>query len=486
MLSALRKKHVAKRIIWVLAIIIIPAFVLWGAGNLGKRRRGLATIGFVGERKVTVEDFLEYRRGVQLVFLLQFYDNKEELDKIFEDRMLLNKLAWDNIVMLEEAKKRKVRVTNEEVVDFVTSQRLFNSNGTFDERFYNYMLRRNLNMNPRTFEEEIRRQLKISKLKESVIKPITVSEEEVRQFYALEFEKGIISYVILERDKYKSQVQVSQQEIEDYYVKFKNEFKILQKSSFQYIEFPYKDADEKAALIETIKEALEGLKTKAGGFDSIAKDFNKETQETGLFSIENLPPKLNWSGDVYRLIFTMEIGQMRVIIDEGAEGNIYILRIKEKLPARLMTEKEALPLIKEMFIKGKSEKIARDNAIKLYGIIKNKKNSLEEAALSFGLTTNKTEFIARADYLEEVGEAYDILDSIFKKEVGVISHPFETRKGFMLARLDAFQKIDEKKLEEEKEEYRKKVLTSKKAQALQKWFTNISKDAQLIVDPRRL
>ena len=38
LLKFLRKKKNMKRIVWGLAIIIIPAFVVWGAGSSGKKR----------------------------------------------------------------------------------------------------------------------------------------------------------------------------------------------------------------------------------------------------------------------------------------------------------------------------------------------------------------------------------------------------------------------------------------------------------------
>jgi len=486
MLSFLRKKNIAKRIIWVLAIIIIPAFVLWGAGNLGKKRRGQATIAFIGNRKITVEDFLRARRGVQIEMLLKLYDKKEELDNIFKNRLLLNQLAWENIIISEEAHKNRIKITDEEVIDFVTSQRLFINNGVFDERFYNYTLKRSLNINPRTFEEEVRTQLKINKMKDKVLKKVSATEDEVIEVYIKEFEKGIISYVIVDIDRYRNKVKVDQKEEEDYYNKFKTEFRVPQKVNLQYLEFQFKNPDEKKSIIEKIQKTFEDLKTKPLTFSSIAKAYDKSIEETGLFSEENLPPKFNWSGQLYKFIFNMNLGNMRVIIDEGEEGAIYLIKLREKIMPRLMTRQEALPLIRETLIKGKIEALARNRAFQIYNAIERDHISLEKAASVSGLQIKKTEFITRADYVEEVGEAYDILDTIFCKEIGVVLHPFETRKGFMIARLDAIEKIDKQVFEEKKEDYKEKVVSAKKSAVFKKWLEGISKNAQLIIDIRRL
>ena len=55
LLKFLRKRKNMKRIIWVLAILIIPAFVIWGAGTSDKKKRkGPDYAGKIFDRKVTV------------------------------------------------------------------------------------------------------------------------------------------------------------------------------------------------------------------------------------------------------------------------------------------------------------------------------------------------------------------------------------------------------------------------------------------------
>ena len=141
MLNLLRRKKITKFIIWATAIIIIPAFVFWGAGNMSKKRIGGFTyVGFIGGRKISIDEFYKTRKGVQLQILLKYFDQKETMDEMMKDRMLLNRLTWERIIMLDEAKKENIKIGDNEVVNFITAEPLFIHNGKFDEKFYNYML----------------------------------------------------------------------------------------------------------------------------------------------------------------------------------------------------------------------------------------------------------------------------------------------------------------------------------------------------------
>ncbi|MGB2705583.1 MAG: SurA N-terminal domain-containing protein, partial [Candidatus Omnitrophota bacterium] len=66
MLNFLRKKHIAKKVLWALAVIIIPAFVLWGAGSLSKRRFPFKYVGRISGRKVSVKEFLKSVKDVRI------------------------------------------------------------------------------------------------------------------------------------------------------------------------------------------------------------------------------------------------------------------------------------------------------------------------------------------------------------------------------------------------------------------------------------
>ncbi len=180
MLKQLRQKKTMKRILWVLALIIIPAFVLWGAGGL---RESKNYAGMVFGKRVTLDEyrksFAAARNKAFLLYGSDFYKMQEELD--------LDKAAWERIIMLKEAERQKIRASDEEVIARIASMPFFqNSEGYFSQRNYVMILNNTFRTSPRQFEEEMRQSMTIEKLAQpvfaSVPEPLdTEIEEAIRK-----------------------------------------------------------------------------------------------------------------------------------------------------------------------------------------------------------------------------------------------------------------------------------------------------------------
>lgn len=482
MLSALRKKKIARRILIVLAILIIPAFMLFGVGNLGKKRvAGFNYVGIIDGKKIGIDDFFKAKRGTELQLILSYIAHKNILDKILKDRPLVNKLTWDRIIMLQEAEKSRIKVSDEEIIAFVTSHPLFLNKGVFDEKFYNYMLTRNLGINARTFEEEMRQALKVEKLKERILKDVFVTDDEALGAYKKDQEKGRISYIRIEKEAFRDNAGVNEDEIRDYYAKFRENYRIPEKINLEYIEFPYGNYDERGSLAATLRAISKKITRKPGRFLSIAEENNRSVEETGLFSKENLPPKFSWNISEFNALFVMEPGDVRIFFDETPEGFGYILKLKEKAPSRLQTEEEAAPRIRNLLISEKMDSLTKEKNDEILSRMDKKNLSLKRAASKFNLPLDETELISRFEYIQGVGPAYDILDNLFKIGKDRVN-TFKTRKGYIIVRLDELQEIDNEKFNEEKDAYRNKVLAAKRTKVLTDWLAKISKNATLTLD----
>lgn len=162
MLKQLRQKRVMKRVLWILALIIIPAFVLWGAGGLRESRN---YAGMLFGKRVK---FDEYRAGFDAVknrALLTYGSKFYEL----QDKLNLEEAAWEHLIMLKEAKRKKIKVSNDEVITRIASFPFFqDKSGSFDHRAYALILNGTFRTEPREFEEEMRQFIMIEKLVQGV------------------------------------------------------------------------------------------------------------------------------------------------------------------------------------------------------------------------------------------------------------------------------------------------------------------------------
>ena len=175
MLRQLRHKKVMKRVLWVLAAIIIPAFVLLGSGSLGERRN---YAGIIFGKKVSMNEYSSAWEAVKNEALMsygsKFYEIAGQLD--------LYNQAWERLIMLREAGRKNIKVSDSEVISFISRVPFFlGKNGSFDQRRYDIILANTFRRPARRFEEDMRDSLMITKLVQSMFKDIAVSDEEVEK-----------------------------------------------------------------------------------------------------------------------------------------------------------------------------------------------------------------------------------------------------------------------------------------------------------------
>lgn len=86
-------------------------------------------------------------------------------------------ITWETIILNREAKKRKIRVTDEEVAGEIQKQ--FSTAGSnFNVEFYEHWVRQNFRGEPREFEEVLRKHLTIQKVREQILANIPEADRQ--------------------------------------------------------------------------------------------------------------------------------------------------------------------------------------------------------------------------------------------------------------------------------------------------------------------
>lgn len=225
MLKFLRKKKTVKRIFLVTALLIIPGFITLQAGNLSKKGKLNNRVNIGGNIQISSEDFAKSLKDAEVGLFLNYFNQPEVLDKLKADRQLLNQVAYQNLILKNITKREKIAISNREVIKFISTHPLFNRNGEFDNKLYKHILKYDLGLMPRDFEESARSFLANSKLKEDITKDAAVSEEELLRFYKNEHEKIRFSYILIDQDSLKDEIIVSENEINSFYDRNKILFK---------------------------------------------------------------------------------------------------------------------------------------------------------------------------------------------------------------------------------------------------------------------
>lgn len=197
MLKILRHKNVSKMVLWGILILILPAFVIWGAGEVGNDSDRPKSVGTIDGKKVSFDDFAGSVSSVRCQIFLSYFNNDKVLRELVSNQSLIGKIAWDRLIMLKEARRLKVRADNSEVIAYIRNHPLFLRNGTFDDQLYNYILRNNLSLDPRTFEEVVRENIAMQKMNSELTKDIVLTDEELAAYYKANNCRFRIAYVLL-------------------------------------------------------------------------------------------------------------------------------------------------------------------------------------------------------------------------------------------------------------------------------------------------
>src|SRR5579871_6955575 len=85
------------------------------------------------------------------------------------------------------------------------------------------------------FEDSIRRQLTVQKLRSSLTDWMSVNDKELEEEYRRRNDKVKLAVVSFTADSFRNQVQVSDADVASYFDAHKDEFKIPEKRKIRYI-----------------------------------------------------------------------------------------------------------------------------------------------------------------------------------------------------------------------------------------------------------
>ncbi len=141
-------------------------------------------LGTIENKKISVKQYLDSYKATQHQAMFLYGPQFENL------RSLINFKgeAWDRLLLLDYAKKEKIRADDREVVDWLSGQPLFANRGYFDVNLYKRYVNTAMHASTRDFEEEIRQILIISKIRDRLRSKIHFTDEELKSLYAKEHE----------------------------------------------------------------------------------------------------------------------------------------------------------------------------------------------------------------------------------------------------------------------------------------------------------
>ena len=162
----------------------VAGFLVWLVATAASVRPG-ERAGFLFGKAISADEYVRSLGAVTRDAILRHGDRWRQEAKPEE----LEQRAWERLILLKEARSKRIRVSDREVVAELGRSPLFlGKDGRFDREGYPLIIQHALGATPRTFEEDIRQTLMIQKLVGQSIPEPAVTEEEILEAFKKEKE----------------------------------------------------------------------------------------------------------------------------------------------------------------------------------------------------------------------------------------------------------------------------------------------------------
>lgn len=431
-------------------------------------------------------------------------------DKIMES-------LTDRVLILQEAKRLGLKVSDEELTEAIEGVPAFQINGQFDQRTYERTLQLN-RMTPEQFEQSQRVSLLISKLVNLIrLNGGKVSEDDVLETYRFENERINLSFVKVVPDAFRGQMSVNEIEERDYYQKHLEEFRIPTSIQIQYLVFRPSDfeakvqvtpdeikrvydlqkerlktpkrvkareilikvaPDDPADKIEEKRKKAEEILEKA----KKTKDFAALAKQYSESASASKGGELGWvqggtlEEPAQSALFALKAGEVSGLV-KGTAG-FYILKAEEVVDEKQKTLDEVKDLITQFIRREKGKADASreaDNAF--YTLFKTR--DLEAYAREKGIPIRTTGFFKEGDEIPEVGRNPAFQSSAFAMtKAGEMSAVVNVSPNYYLLKLLEKKESRIPPFEEVKEEVKKKIVGVKSDEKARQIAEDILKQIQ--------
>lgn len=297
-------------IAWVIVILIIIPFALWGINQYlgGGKELPVAEVNGTG---IPPRDFQLVYQQVKAFRQSLMGDrfNPAFMDENDIKRDALNRLIRRE-VLAQSAIDEGFRVGNTQLGQTITQQEQFQNQGKFDPELYQRLVNAQ-GMTPAKFEASLQRDLLANQILTGFSDTAIVMNYEVDDILRIREQQRKIGYLLLKADDYREDVDVTDDEISEYYDTHLDRFAVPEQVSIEYLEL---SANSLMRNIQVDEETLHKLyEEQAGNFTvgeerrarhiliKLEEDADDQAVEAARAKAQDILEKIRAGGDFNKL-----------------------------------------------------------------------------------------------------------------------------------------------------------------------------------------
>ena len=487
---------------WSLGIVVLAFIIFYIPDFLrgsGADAASGETIARVEGQDITANEFRRTYQAQLQAYRSAYGGQMSEqlLKQLGVEQQILQQMV-DERAQLAEARRLSVSVSDAEVRERILSIPAFQENGAFigDQRYQQLLRMQRPPMTAAEFEDNVRRQLTVQKLRSSVTDWMSVTDKDLEQEYRRRNDKVKLAVVSLTADSFRTQVTVGDGDIAGYFADHKDEFKIPEKRKIRYllididalrakvvvppseIERTYNNNLEQYSTPEQVRASHILLKTEGKDDAAVkakAEDILKQARAGADFaelakkySEDEASQKNGGDLDYFgRGRMVAEFDQAAFALEPGKISDLvktqygyHIIKVVDKKAATTRPLADVRQQIQDQLAYERAQAQASDLAQALEKEI-TKPSDLDRVAKEKGLTVQESGFFARDEPILGLGQSPEAASRAFEMKQGDVAGPLRASRGFIFETMVAKQDPYVPKLDEVKERVREEVIKRK-------------------------
>lgn len=487
---------------WSLALVVLAFIALYVPGFMDQTGgMGMPTgvVARVGEREISLIDFRQvYLRQLQAYRLETGGEISEEvLRSLGIDRQLLQQMI-DGQAALEEAERLGLEVSDAEVRERILTMPAFQMDGAFigEARYRQLLQQQRPPINPAQFEDEVRDEIMVERLRAAVTGWVRVAEAEVDEehrrrnekvrvnvvaFRAADFREGVeatdddvsllfseespnyevpekrrLRFLLVDQPAIFDGLTLTDEEIRDYYDANLSQYQTPGQVRASHVLLRVNDGEEAAAEARAAEIAAEA---RAGAdFAELARVHSEDEAnaenggDLGLFGRGRMVPEFEAAA------FALDVGAISDPV--RSPFGYHVINVTEKQEETTQPFDEVRGSIENLLKQERASARASDLA-RAIATEAATPEALDIAAAARGYEMQESGFAARGEPILGLGLAPEVSAQAFAIEPGAVAGPIATPSGPAFVTVIEIQEPYIPELDEVRDQVREDVIRKK-------------------------
>jgi peptidyl-prolyl cis-trans isomerase D len=495
MLDVLRS-NAKSALTWIIVVGIVVVFAInFGPGSLSKQTRiagpGSMYAAKVNGAAIPATEWVRQYRELEALLRQQVGD---AYTRDLADQLGLGEQAMEMVVdralVVDDARRRGVRVTSAELTKAVQAMPDFQESGRYNHDLYLQTVRSGYGSAAR-FESTLKDRLLYEKMLTAVRETVKVADGEVRSAWERDGDRAAISFVRFPVAAAEAEVakptdaevkafaDKDAERVKKFYEDNRARYDQKRKVRIRHVLARVAPGADDAAARKRIDEAAARVK-KGEDFAKVASALSEDQASKAKGGDVGFVSEGLFDEAFAKAALALEPGKVSEPV-RSATG-WHLLRADEVVPARQVSLEDARPEIaRELLRKDRARKLAEDRARAALEAAKKGKPLAAQFPQksppklgSLPLAVEESGTFSAGSFVPKLGQAPELAQDVFAAKKGdVLPKVYETPMGPVVAVVTDRQKPDPAAFDGQREAFETRLRNRKEAQVLRAWLKEL-------------